>query len=257
LEKVSQNSSNGRDQAKTSIEIWDLGAGSGRDVCFLAEELKYHFLSVEGKEQRTAFRIVAMDQRYRSKRNPQSSTNSNSTTARLSEQEECQSFWTRRRVGGCIECMEIDLMNSEAQETVLKEMAKRALRRPAGSETTEKRLLVIVAVRFWNRSLVENFISQGLKDLIHSHSTQDIGSPTIIFAISQFGKPSLGAPWEFEHPKEKHVLERTELSNLFTPRDAGQSGTWQILHDRVVADSDHGRTLIQFVAESSSRSYSN
>jgi len=51
--------------------------------------------------------------------------------------------------------------------------------------------------------------------------------------------------------QEKHVLERNELCDLFsaTPREDGESSHWIILHDKVAQDNDHGRTLIQFVAQ--------
>ena len=48
-------------------EIWDLGAGSGRDVCFLAEELKAVVTrtAVATTTMRPSFCVVGMDQRYR------------------------------------------------------------------------------------------------------------------------------------------------------------------------------------------------
>ena len=72
--------------------------------------------------------------------------------------------------------------------------------------------------------------------------------------------------------QEKHVLERHQLRNMFmnvsshepemktTPDhhhhhddDGGwnhqNNDKWKILHDQVVSDSDHGRTLIQFVTQ--------
>lgn len=43
--------------------------------------------------------------------------------------------------------------------------------------------------------------------------------------------------------QETRVLERDELQSLFEER-------WEILHDSIVGDGDHGRTLIQFIARS-------
>ena len=52
-----------------------------------------------------------------------------------------------------------------------------------------------------------------------------------------------------KHTQEKHVLERNELSDLFgKPTDRGATSPWEILHDEVTQDCDHGRTLVQFVA---------
>jgi hypothetical protein len=51
--------------------------------------------------------------------------------------------------------------------------------------------------------------------------------------------------------QEKHVLERYELRDLFVPQPstAGGAATWKVLYDEVALDSDHGRTMIHFVAQ--------
>jgi hypothetical protein len=41
------------------------------------------------------------------------------------------------------------------------------------------------------------------------------------------------------------VLERNELRDLF----AAGSSSWEVLRDEIVTDSDHGRTLVQFLAQ--------
>jgi hypothetical protein len=64
-----------------------------------------------------------------------------------------------------------------------------------------------------------------------------------LFGLSHFCKPYPGAPWDFDHPSEKTVLERTHLQELFS------SEGWDILHDEIAIDSDHGRTMIQFTAK--------
>jgi hypothetical protein len=68
--------------------------------------------------------------------------------------------------------------------------------------------------------------------------------PGTLFALSHFCKPYSGAPWDFDHPKEKSVLERDELKTLFE-----NTKRWQILHNELANDGDHGRTLIRFVAK--------
>ena len=40
------------------------------------------------------------------------------------------------------------------------------------------------------------------------------------------------------------MLERNELKTMFE-----NTKRWQILHDELAEDGDHGRTLIQFVAK--------
>jgi hypothetical protein len=56
--------------------------------------------------------------------------------------------------------------------------------------------------------------------------------------------------------QEKHVLERYELRDLFAPQPctAGEGAEvavakWKVLYDQVALDSDHGRTMIHFVAQ--------
>ena len=179
-----------------TTEIWDLGAGSGRDVCFLAEELKTE--AVPG-----SVRVVALDQRYRT----------------ANETDTLQAFWKRRGVGDVTCCRQVQLDQVDQVITEIKEQ----------SDTFQ----CLFAVRYWNRPLFERLLEQ-----------EWLPKGTII-GISQFGKPHPGAQWEFAHPKEKHVLERNELRDLF----AGSRHHWKIWHDQVVSDSDHGRTLIQFVAQ--------
>jgi hypothetical protein len=57
--------------SSSSVEIWDLGAGLGRDVCFLAEEL-YHWNTtyptlMNGKNSHhlpNPWSVIGFDQRY-------------------------------------------------------------------------------------------------------------------------------------------------------------------------------------------------
>jgi hypothetical protein len=51
--------------------------------------------------------------------------------------------------------------------------------------------------------------------------------------------------------QEKHVLERYELRDLFVSKSstAGGEANWKVLYDEVALDSDHGRTMIHFVAQ--------
>jgi hypothetical protein len=85
---------------------------------------------------------------------------------------------------------------------------------------------VLFAVRFWKPELV--------KEIAADKSVH-------IFALSHFCKPYSGAPWNFEHPSEKTVIDRDELSTVFRAE-------WEIVNDEITKDSDHGRTMIHFVA---------
>ena len=127
-----------------------------------------------------------------------------------------QSFWERRGVGHLTKCVCMDLSN---WKTIVTSLAT-------------DQVAALFCVRFWKPDLVSD-IAKSSKDL----------RPGTLFGISHFCKPYDGAPWNFDHPSEKTVLERTQLRDLF------QSQGWEILHDDITLDSDHGRTMIQFVAK--------
>jgi hypothetical protein len=236
-------------------EIWDLGAGSGRDVCFLAEQLRetLTLTSLQSQHTNCNFKVAGLDQRYQA----------------VASNEECTRFWKRRGVGENTASRKIRLEDWDAFSAELQRV----------HENENAHILCLFAVRFWNRLLVERLVSSPLI------------APGTIFAISQFGKPSTGATWDFVHPKvstelellvdramtlatyrldgvcygrltfsrflvsvlpqEKHVLERYELRDLFAPPTGAN---WKVLYDEVALDSDHGRTMIHFVAERLSQS---
>jgi hypothetical protein len=123
------------------------------------------------------------------------------------------SFFERRQVGQATKCVQMDL----SQWSTLQD-----------SLTQHCNVGAFFCVRFWKRSLVEELAKAAL-------------SKGTLFAISHFCKPYVGAEWIFEHPSEKTVIERNELRDLF-------SDGWDVLHDEIAMDSDHGRTMIHFVA---------
>jgi hypothetical protein len=87
---------------------------------------------------------------------------------------------------------------------------------------------IFMSVRYLNRPLLTHFAS----------------SPTVAtmtIAVSHFCRASSIADWPFDHPRPSQVLHRTELSRIFRPPQ------WKILHDKIVIDSDHGRTMQQFI----------
>ena len=166
------------------IEIWDLGSGAGRDISFLAEQIKATGL--------TNIKLVGVDNHKGSS-------------------DRCIPFWKHRNVFDMTSHCLLDLNKVPEVEEAL------------GSS----RIVCLYAVRFWNSKLVHWIASQAnLK-------------PTTLFAMSHFCKT--GPTWDFDHPKEKRVLKRDELRNIF-------SKNWEILHDRIASDGDHGRTLVHFVA---------
>ncbi|GAX11807.1 hypothetical protein FisN_7Lh192 [Fistulifera solaris] len=174
-------------ESSNALEVWDLGAGVGRDVVFLAETLR----------DRT---IVAMDQRY--------------VKQALPFLEFCQ----RRQVSQWTCCRAVRLDPISEFQSILEE--------------SWDKVGCFYAVRFWNKVL--------FRCILDAAPVLQNGT---ILAISHFGKATPDSDWPHIHPNSKQVLDRYEL------RDMVQGTAWKICCDRVVTDSDHGRTLIQFVAQ--------
>jgi hypothetical protein len=123
------------------------------------------------------------------------------------------SFFERRQVAKSTECVQMDLSKWSTLQASL---------------TQNCDVGTFFCVRFWKRSLVEELAKAALPRLT-------------LFAISHFCKPYVGAEWNFEHPSEKTVIERNELRDIFFDG-------WEVLHDEIAMDSDHGRTMCHFVA---------
>ena len=338
-------------QLNGTVVVWDLGAGAGRDICYLAEQ----FLQVVRQQHddddeplldtppddSQGFHLYALDQRYRSvlDRNHQNhNKNHNNHTPPSNNNHnnhinnttcDCARLCQLRGVGPYVSCHCLDVTDPAALRTLVQDTL-------ILNTTTQQRSLdsvVVYAVRFWNAQLVQDFVVSELPQLVlQQAATQTAGSttlgsscslpPTIVFAMSQFGKASPTADWNFAHPKvrdpmgivvrlpvcdmyisliemsgtatpsvpgsntlvlffsrtfslmpfvytvsafwcfvggflcvfqEKHVLERTQLADMFLPSSSTSTkplpGQWTIHCDQVVPDGDHGRTLIQFLAE--------
>ena len=231
-----------RDEESRYNEVWDLGSGGGRDVCYLAEQIRYTLHCHQSKkttvETATAnpsfrIRVVGLDNHKASAKR-------------------CLPFWKHRGVEEWTEARLLDVTkmkmdwHSNAQPESPKQNDDGAdtdttgdkadtestmLNLPSTSTaTTDVEPLCVYAVRFWHRPTVEK-LEQRL-------------SPGSLFALSHFCRPHNGAPWDFDHPKPSKVLERNDLATIFE-----RSGNWDILHDDIVLDGDHGRTLVQFVAK--------
>lgn len=123
-------------------------------------------------------------------------------------------FWERRGVGHLTKCVKMDLSTWAAITSVL----------PTNP------VAAIFCVRFWK------------SDLVSAIAECPKLTPGTLFGLSHFCKPHEGAPWNFDHPSAKTVLERTLLHDLF------HGHGWEIMHDEITLDSDHGRTMIHFVA---------
>ena len=147
--------------------VWDLGAGAGRDACFLAEELRARTSRSRSSSSSNApsFQVVAMDQRYRTL-----------------PHEPCLDFFARRGLTNkesYATCQCVDLKHVEA---VLAQLPPD----DTGSTTT---LAGIVMVRYWNKPLVQALVDASAI------------RPGTILALSYFGLSSPNATWNFAHPK--------------------------------------------------------
>lgn len=134
-------------------------------------------------------------------------------------------FFRRRQVDGVSKWIRMDL----ARWSNVKEWLLAAYEREQDFTNYH---CTFLCVRFWKRSLVEALAED-----------TNVAAGTL-FATSHFCKPHVGAKWKFEHPNEKNVLERNELVKIFS-----RNNMWLILHDQIALDSDHGRTMIHFLAK--------
>ena len=206
-ESIINQQMKGKDESEETLEVWDLASGSARDVAFLAEELKHHYHShrstVDGN-------IDSQDGCTKDKIVVVGCDH----RYNAKEIGIVSNFWSRRKVKEYTRPLKIDL----SQWSTLHQ------------EMSMSKLMAMYCVRFWKVELVTSIASC------------DQIPKGVLFAISHFCKPSPNAQWDFDHPSEKTVLERNQLSSIF-----GSQG-WTILHDEITTDSDRGRPMINFVA---------
>jgi len=119
------------------------------------------------KESKPSFRVVGLDQRYRNLHH-----------------NETLEFWKRRHCEDVTQCKCLDLNNADAMRTELL-----AVEAGAATYTPVK---CFFAVRYWNRPLFDQIVRLGCE--------RKLAQGTLV-AISQFGKPSADATWDFPHPK--------------------------------------------------------
>jgi len=215
--------------------IWDMASGAGRDAVFLAEEL----LRVSSAIR--TFATTAKDD------NPNDTSSSTSTSRWLHvaaidqrynarQSKIVQDFFERRGVGHISSVVKANLSKWDIMRDILSAEDRKDSERSVTN--------VLYCVRFFIRSFVQSMAK-----------CSTLGGGTI-FAISHFCIAKQGDSWTWDHPNPDAVLERNELRDLFTcPINAGSStGTsstdeaWEVLHDEIALDSDHGRTMIHFVA---------
>ena len=240
--------------------ILDLGSGAGRDVCYLAEEMKelHSSLLFSRQNDRTAsspflsLKFIGIDNHKGSAKR-------------------CIPLWKYRGVSELTRSVHLNLEKLEEVHDFFTTSIP-SLSREHASDS----IVCIYAIRYLNRKLfaylADSTLSDASKEQIsmdptkvtkkaktvsnpayRNESTPSIHLPKgTILAISHFCKPHPSSSWKFDHPKESRVLDRYELRDLF--QSVGSTGksdegsSWKIVKDDICLDGDHGRTLIQFVA---------
>ena len=236
-----------------AAEVWDLGSGAGRDLCYLAEEARAHW------SRRRLRRWRGGGGR------PRDGTDRGEPTAPFplrfvgvdvhkSSRRKCLPLFERRGVADYARSRLLDLSKVDVD---VRAEVERVCRRSAAGATcggadhegdgNEKKdddkhgsahgawcgpLICAYAVRYINRDL--------FRYLASPFCPLPIG---FVFATSNFCKPYDGAGWDFDHPKERNVLDRTELRDIFKG-----SALWEVTRDDISKDDDLGRTLVRFVA---------
>jgi hypothetical protein len=283
--KHSQNNAHRQYRRQSTFTIWDLGSGAGRDVCYLAEELKYFNCQRIRKRKRdrtesdkdrdspegdmstvtapAAATSVPMTD-HSSTKNDQSMMKPASPSPftpliKLSlvgidnhkgSARRCVPLWKYRNVQDITHSRLLDL---KKLKTVWNEIRND----DSGDGDDNDGIACLYVIRFLNRNVVQ-YIAH---DAPLKRGT--------MFAMSHFCKERDEVEWNFDHPKPHSVLNRRELRDVFlSSTDSGGGGgdgnvdsqgiqegqegqqhRWKILHDEICLDGDHGRTLINFIAE--------
>jgi hypothetical protein len=192
------------------VEIWDLGSGAGRDVCFLAESLTLQ----QQQQQLPSYHVMVCGIDHL-----------------LASAHRCLPFWKRRRVDSHTCSLLLDLHQVSQVEQVWKkrtETISHHYRRRLGEKEDidsggtrrqsqrRKKIMCCYAVRFYHRPLIEwilQYLLSSSQEAIHNrnnpnndHEEQHDLSYTIPFvlAVSHFCKPTPQATWTFDHPKVVH-----------------------------------------------------
>lgn len=147
------------------LEIWDLGAGAGRDAAFLAEELLQATDSAASTPN-VRWKVVAMDQRYRRQNDDDD------------DEEPCRAFFRRRGLTAeHATCETIDL-HRDAEGFLRRLRARR------------HRVRCLVSVRYWNPALVRALARR-----------PDVVTTGTLVVVCHFGIPRPHGTWTHAHPK--------------------------------------------------------
>jgi hypothetical protein len=235
------------DRTRVTGIVLDLGSGAGRDICFLAEELKdWHQSTFHQKMTSSTTDGDTLSA------NTQCPIQFVGIDNHKGSAKRCLPLWKYRGVQDITSSVSLNLEKLNEVADYFSSTIPFFSSTDAASDT----FLCIYAIRYLNRKLLallahssykstrqinEDTASQQQHFISTNHTSIRLPKGTII-AISHFCKPSSSTIWEFDHPKESQVLSRWELRDLFC------SVCWEIVKDEICLDGDHGRSLIQFVA---------
>jgi hypothetical protein len=239
----------------SSITMIDLGAGIGRDACFLAEQCysMQSSSSLSSSSTPIAIQIWALDQRYREStrmenhHDDDNNINNNPT----------QQFWNRRGVGKLCQCVTIDLNDiprvlqfvastvhhRHHNDDVPKKLRDEPIQNNDSPHHHHHHLLCIYAVRFYHRPLL-----QAIWDAVPTGT---------LFGISHFVQIDDTLSWnaKYSSPKESKVLSSPQELPKALANTMSSSTSWTILHDRIewehaqaTGGGGGGRPLQQMVA---------
>ena len=186
LSTTTTTTTNDTTNFKYNIEVWDLGCGSGRDVCFLAEEMKHFWMNQKNNKSHHWYTKKNMLQDYGTNNHPFPFKFVGIDNHKGSAKR-CIPLWKHRNVHDITDTKLLDLKKLPLVQNILQEYHHNHHHHDKNHD--EYPLLVIYAIRFLNRKLIHY--------MVHSNM---IESGTI-FALSHFCKERDGSPWNFDHPK--------------------------------------------------------
>lgn len=189
-------------------EVWDMGSGAGRDLCFLAEELQHyhrHELKMSG-DIRLPILFVGIDNHKGSAKR-------------------CVPLWKHRGVGDITKSV---LMNLKKLDSVQDAMAK-------------TNVILSYAVRYLNRPLM-NFLASNCEEnalfaLSHFCRKED--------GLWNFDHPKINSVLEYGEIKR---LFCGTCSSGGKERYGTKCGDWEVLENKLCSDADFGRTMVNFVS---------
>ena len=188
-------------------QVWDLGSGAGRDICFLAEEcLSHHYYHqnmsfISNKQMEPILPPVIQN----------SSTSTSTSNQYLfpiqfigidnhkGSAKRCLPLWKNRMVQSITKSMRLDLKKMDLVHDILSSSIQNDKGSNAASKSTtiqtqaKCNVILVYAIRYLNRHLIQYLVSDKCPLMKGT-----------LFAMSHFCKPTMKSEWNFDHPKVCH-----------------------------------------------------